>query len=295
MEITKDKTMGRFETLTVLSTLALIVGCNSSSAGTSQDTSTLHSTGGSAAGGAANQSTGGTAAVSGGTAATGGLGNTSTGNSVAAGGGSAATGGVGGTSTSGSIAVGGSALAGGGASTQSTGGSLGVGGSTTATGGTLNTATGGVAAVGGSGGTGDCNIPLCLFNMYTACPGPSTGACIEQSETTATTSTTGTCYSNGTKAFSTVDLATFDTIMTFENGSTVCYSQEIELTGSGTTTISASTYKDGSGNVVATGTWDETTNVTTVTCTGGQPIVLNSACDDSTSVMLNCSAGVCTP
>jgi hypothetical protein len=287
--------MGKFGTLAAISTLALIIGCNSSSAGTSQDTGTSHSTGGSSAGGVANQSTGGTAPVGGSATDSGGLGNTGTGDSAAVGGTSVVTGGVGNIGTSGTLAVGGNAPATGGASTQSTGGALGVGGSTAATGGALNTATGGMAAVGGSGGAGDCNMPLCLFNMYTACPGPSTGACTIQSETTATTSKTGTCYSNGTKAFSTMDLTTFVTTMIFENGSTVCYSQDIKLTGSGTTAISATTHKDGAGNVVATSTWDETTHVTTVTCTGGQPIVLNSACDDSTSVMLNCAAGVCTP
>ena len=87
----------------------------------------------------------------------------------------------------------------------------------------------------------------------------------------------------------------FGLVSPFKNGSTVCYSQDIELTGSGATYRTVSTYKDGSGNVVATGTWDSTTKVTTVTCTGAQSVTLNSACDQSTSVTLDCTPGTCTP
>ncbi len=153
---------------------------------------------------------------------------------------------------------------------------------------------GSTAAGGGGNGGASCNFPLCLFNMYAACPGPSTGPCTTQADTA---NLTATCYSNGTKTISARDPATPNvTTLTYKNGNTVCYSQRVELTGTDPTyTTASSTYRDGSGNVVATGVFDSTTQLTTITCTGSQPVTLNSACDQSSSEIFDCTPGICAP
>jgi hypothetical protein len=62
------------------------------------------------------------------------------------------------------------------------------------------------------------------------------------------------------------------------------------MTGSSTLTI-----KDGSGKTIGTTTTDSAGN-TTVTCTGGQPVTLDSGCDlAGSSSSDNCTAGTCTP
>jgi hypothetical protein len=60
------------------------------------------------------------------------------------------------------------------------------------------------------------------------------------------------------------------------------------------------TFMDGSGKTLGTGTVDTTTNAVTITCTGGQPVTLNSSCDTASyagagSTASTCTTGTCTP
>jgi hypothetical protein len=89
--------------------------------------------------------------------------------------------------------------------------------------------------------------------------------------------------------------------LTYKNGASTCYSVDItgiSMTGaSGPLTM---TFKNASGSTLATGTVDTTTNAVTITCTGGAPVTLNSACDTASyagagSTTSSCTTGTCTP
>jgi hypothetical protein len=78
--------------------------------------------------------------------------------------------------------------------------------------------------------------------------------------------------------------------MTYKEGSTTCYSiLASHLSGMPTLTV-----KNASGQTIATGTSDTTT---TMTCTGGQPVVLNADCDSAlgNTSGFSCTDGTCTP
>jgi hypothetical protein len=170
------------------------------------------------------------------------------------------------------------------------GGTGGAGGTIgTGTGGTGGTGTGGT---GGAGASGSCNFPSCLTALFTAECQPS-GTCITQSDATGYTG--NTCYSNGVKVIGTIDMASLSLIMTYKNSKGVCYSMQVSedaTTGGG-----VFTFKNSSGTVVGSGTSDGTT--TTITCTGGQPVTLDSTCDtssfDPTAASDTCTKGTCTP
>lgn len=144
-------------------------------------------------------------------------------------------------------------------------------------------------ASGGGGSTGACNYPSCLASLGTTCA-PS-GTCVEQTDTT--TFATNDCYSNGVKVLTSFDLTSGAIVATFKNASGICYTFNI---GASTTGASTYTIKNGSGQTIATGTSDTAGTTTTITCTGGQPVTLNSACDTSgTSSSASCTTGTCTP
>lgn len=158
-------------------------------------------------------------------------------------------------------------------------------------------ATQGTAGAGGSGGTagagggagggtsGSCNAPSCLTSLYSSCE-PS-GTCVSQTDTT--TFATNSCYSNGVKEIMTIALSGI--AITYKKGTSTCYSINIDSTG-------AISFKNAAGSVVATGTYDSTTTATTVTCTGGQAVTVNSSCDSSTmggTSAPDCTQGTCTP
>jgi hypothetical protein len=165
---------------------------------------------------------------------------------------------------------------------------------------------GGVGGFGGGGagggaGAGSCNYPSCLSGLATTCT-PS-GTCVAQTD--LNTFATNVCYSNGVKAITAMNInaatGSMSMTVTYKNGSATCYSAEVggfSLTGStGNMTI---TFKNASGVAVATGVVDSTTNAVTVTCTGGQPITLDSSCDtgsytSSATSDTSCTQGTCTP
>jgi hypothetical protein len=124
------------------------------------------------------------------------------------------------------------------------------------------------------------------------------------SQTDLTTGSTNICYSNGVKAIEALNInmstGSVTMTMTYKNGSSTCYSVDIgglTATGGGTPTL---TFKNASGSTVATGTVDSTTNAVTITCTGGQPVTLNSSCDTASYASAgtgtaDCTTGTCAP
>lgn len=179
----------------------------------------------------------------------------------------------------------------GGSSSNGDGGS---GGIISGNGGTLGG--GGISGSGGAAGggaSGSCNYPTCLASLATTCV-PS-GTCTQQTD--PTTYATNTCYSNGVKTISAVNLATFDVTLTYKNGGSTCYSIDVAGISTGSITM---TFKNASGGTIGTGTVDATTNAVTITCAGAQPVTLNSACDTSSyagtgSTTSTCTTGTCTP
>ncbi|MGA7744487.1 MAG: hypothetical protein ABSF35_24495 [Polyangia bacterium] len=161
---------------------------------------------------------------------------------------------------------------------------------------------GGGSGAGGIGGSaGSCNYPSCLASLATTCV-PS-GSCVSQTDTT--TFATNTCYSNGVKEIESVNVNTttgsVTVTLTYEKGNSTCYSVDVAgISAAGSGGPITMTFKNASGSTIGTGTVDSTTNAVTITCTGGQPVILNSSCDTSSyaaasSTTSTCTAGVCTP
>jgi len=154
---------------------------------------------------------------------------------------------------------------------------------------------GGVAlGSGGSGGSssspGSCNLPSCVASLATTCT-PS-GTCTSQTD--ATTFSSNTCYSNGVKVLTTLDLTAQTEVVTYKNGSSVCYSFNVSGDATGATTF---TLKNGSGQTIATGATDANNNFT-ITCPGGQPVTIDPNCDSpapSGTPATSCTVGTCSP
>ena len=162
------------------------------------------------------------------------------------------------------------------------------GGAAGSTGGTANaggdSATGGASATGGSSSTDACNVPACLGDAMIGCV-PS-GPCTQASSATLATDK---CFESGVKTETQLAIATMSFSMVAKNATSTCYS----LGGP----FSAFSVKDGSGTEIGTGSVDMTTLVITLTCNGGQPVVLNAACNyiaDALNPMSStCTAGTC--
>ena len=111
----------------------------------------------------------------------------------------------------------------------------------------------GSASDSGNGNSNGGCLPDCLANLLESCP-PG-GTCTLQS--TVTTNPSGVisnvCYSNGVKMSSILNSTLIRTTTT-RNGA-VCYSAETPIT-TGSSTTNTTTYKNGTGTVVATVTID---------------------------------------
>jgi hypothetical protein len=151
-------------------------------------------------------------------------------------------------------------------------------------------AAGGLATGGTAGGgtSGSCNMPTCLSTALTGCE-PS-GTCVQQSSTTSFD--TNNCYSNGVKVITTVDLSTYAVSVTFKSPTKTCLTMSGTGDLSGKTTL---TMKNSSGTTIGTLSEDTAASVTTVTCTGGQPVTLDPSCDFGTSSDAGCTDGACAP
>jgi len=164
-------------------------------------------------------------------------------------------------------------------------------GSDSGAGGAAGGAAGGLGTGGTSGGgaSGSCNMPTCLSTALTGCE-PS-GTCATQSGTTIFD--TNICYSNGVKVITAVDLSTYAVSVTFKSATKTC----LTMSGTGAATSTTLTMKNGSGTTIGTMTEDTSASasVTTVTCTGGQPVTLDSSCDFGASSGASCTDGACAP
>lgn len=150
---------------------------------------------------------------------------------------------------------------------------------------------GGISGSGGAAGgaSGTCNYPTCLASLATTCA-PS-GTCTQQTD--PTTYATNTCYSNGVKTISSVNLTTLAVTLTYKKGGSTCYSVDVAGISTGSLTM---TFKNASGGTLGTGTMDAATNALTITCAGAQPVTLDAACDTSSFAgASNCTTGTCTP
>lgn len=189
-------------------------------------------------------------------------------------------------------------------------GMLGCGGSETSSNGNGGGASGTGGAIGSGGSTANptggsmvpegCNLPPCLATVMEGCA-PS-GTCVEQSSGFFDSNT---CYSNGVKEITKMNLnmatGTGDVSVTYKKNNAVCYSFNMPMTAS--TTNATIQIKNGAGTTIATIEANSTTDKSTITCTGGQPVVLNDKCDKSmlpdvsgsTDTTDSCTPGTCTP
>jgi hypothetical protein len=148
---------------------------------------------------------------------------------------------------------------------------------------TANGSDGGTGATGGggSGGTGSsCNIP-CFASLFAQCA--PAGAC--------TTQGANICYANGVKFITTLNPAAGSATTTiYKPGGAVCFTGANAISAQAVTT----TYKDASGNTVATGTYDTGTGKTTIMCNGkAYDLADCQAVGGGTGNGSSCSQGTC--
>jgi hypothetical protein len=147
-------------------------------------------------------------------------------------------------------------------------------------------------------GSGTCNYPQCYVDLVKNCV--PQGACVLQTTTGTTSSSTNICYDNGVKTINATDFsnpAAMTMTITTKNGSAVCYSMVAPLT-LGSTTGATFTLKDGSGTTVGTLTSDLQANTTTITCVGAAPVVVPYNCDSTHTDAGSgaaCTTGTCAP
>jgi hypothetical protein len=132
-------------------------------------------------------------------------------------------------------------------------------------------------------GVADCIVPSCLARLNALCE--PAGACVQK----ATQSGSHVCYDNGVKLlFSLSAAGVSSTRVTKPDGST-CY--ELEAQAAGTGRPLSFTYKDASGALIATGTYDNAMTKATVTCPGEAPAEVSLRCRATTAPL---SAALCT-
>ena len=167
------------------------------------------------------------------------------------------------------------------------------------------TGAGGTSAAGGVVGTGGatsgshddastartCNWPSCMTGVGKECL--PAGDCIQQGS--YSTGSANICYSNGVKEVIGLD-SSFNASMTLKNATMTCFTMSGSvlplITGGGVLTMSL---QNGAGNVIGVVAQDLTTNQLTVTCAGGQPVVLDPACITGLSPSNACTSGTCLP
>jgi hypothetical protein len=191
--------------------------------------------------------------------------------------------GGGGSHSSGGNGAGGASVSGG----SSTAGATATGGS----------GSGGASAMGGStgsNGSDSCPLPNCLKTLATDCA--ESGDCTTQTD--LSTDNWNTCYANGITERVTTDTSTSGRTVTVKKGSSICFSttfnQNDVIAGTGAITV-----KSASGTSVASVKVDASTSLYTVTCTGGQSVVLDQSCFNvypvSALMGSGCEEGACVP
>jgi len=189
---------------------------------------------------------------------------------------------------------------------------LGIGIMLTAACGGGSSSPGGTGGTGG-GGSGGSSIPLtgacasltCLnpmMNLLMGCQ--SGGTCTTASAMTGTSVLATSCYSNGVKEQTSMDMssATAPMVMTVKNGSSLCYSMDVSgVSLSGTSGPMTIAIKNGSGALVGTISIDSTAGTESVTCPGGAATTIDDTCgtgatgaQPSVPTTSGCTQGACT-
>jgi hypothetical protein len=152
-------------------------------------------------------------------------------------------------------------------------------------------------SVDGSSSTGTCGYPQCYIDLVKNCV-PS-GACQQQSSGSGLTTSVNACYANGVKVITatevSITLSSVTTTITTKNAQGVCYSLEAPYAvGSGNVTY---TMKNAAGTTVATVATNTNAKTTTITCTGGSPVVVPTNCNDGVDAGNSspCTTGTCAP
>jgi hypothetical protein len=152
--------------------------------------------------------------------------------------------------------------------------------------GTGGSSTGGASSTGGKSGgeggapAGECTVPQCLIDLVTGCE--PEGECTQTTNldpqnppTDPNDITFAICWENGVKA-GMQGLGGDTVTLEYQKDGDVCYMAEFPIQSSTTTEI---TFKDASGNVVATEVVDNESNTVTITCEDGGESVTYSPDD----------------
>jgi hypothetical protein len=149
--------------------------------------------------------------------------------------------------------------------------------------GTGGSSTGGASSTGGKSGgggapSGECTVPQCLIDLVAGCE--PEGACtqainIDPSNPDPTDISVAICWENGVKA-GMEGLASDTAVFEYQKDGDVCYTAEFPVQSSTTTEIS---FKDASGQLVATEIVDNESNTVTITCEDGGESVTYSPDD----------------
>jgi hypothetical protein len=155
---------------------------------------------------------------------------------------------------------------------------------------------GGGSGLGGAGGQGGgtCgNLPACVANLFDAGCFPSTtaGPCTKSMSAGATNSTFTYCFANGTKLVIVSDNSTGHQLQTYSNASKTCFTETVVPNG-------PYTYFDPSGTAVGSGVTtisDGGVPTVTITCTGGQPVVVSDqgSCPPPFNISLCTDSATC--
>ena len=179
-------------------------------------------------------------------------------------------------SSSGTGGSGGGIAATGGASGV-TGGASGAPGGAPGTGGTPGT---GGSGVGGAPSCGD--LPACVASLVAACP-LAASTCLVFGTASGNVSTSNICFGNGVKVVHSVtndpNTGAGSVSNSVTKNGTVCYTLDGTFNSfDAATAPQVLSFKNAAGVEVAIFSSDTTTypNPTTVTCTGGQPVMINS-------------------
>jgi hypothetical protein len=137
---------------------------------------------------------------------------------------------------------------------------------------------GGKATADGGGDAGSCTLPGCLGNLDTGCM--PTGTCSQTTDDT--TGDVYSCYAGGITRGDLTDPNTGDQILTAKNATSTCYSIDYvgnDIASDEPTTATVTSRTDaGVATLHMTVAPDGVTTSWSVTCSGGAPVALDSAC-----------------
>ena len=118
------------------------------------------------------------------------------------------------------------------------------------------------------------------------------GPCTKSMSVGTASSTFTYCFANGTKLVDVSDNATSSQTQTYSNATKTCFTETVTPNG-------PYTYYDSSGTAVGSGTTTLPDGggapIITITCTGGQPVVLddNSPCPPLFNISLCTTSATC--